>query len=269
MNFLKYPLFFTEPVTSPTTSTPNPVIGNINITTTSTSVVPSHAPVQTTTVSNIITSPPISTSTSNHITTAASTHELTAFTPASTIIPTKSSDTQPTISVPTSPTQIHPQSTSLSGDVRVMSSLPQPTSTLQGETPTETLHVTPPDAHSRSSSSLRMSTVPSPLSRDLSKPTTPTMLPQPTTQPDTRDQPSLTTPTESSSMSTIVAGIAALILLLATLAGCTVIGGLAFVHCKPRPKNVGSTNDKDAEDNLSLKDISPSSSLSELVNFDC
>ena len=56
---------------------------------------------------------------------------------------------------------------------------------------------------------------------------------------------------------TIIAGIVAIALALATTAGCTLIGCIAIIHCKQRPHRVhGSTVERDDKDTISMKDDS-------------
>lgn len=67
------------------------------------------------------------------------------------------------------------------------------------------------------------------------------------------------------SNSTLVAGIVAFTLLLTTVAACTLIGCVAIFHCKNRPHRVDSTaEERDDKDSISLKDVSPTTSLGKL-----
>ena len=154
---------------------------------------------------------------------------------------------------------------SLFTGVGAISSSPQPTSTFHEGEPTTGFLDASQDVH-MSSSYHHASAVQTPL-WDFSTQAAPTALPQPTTdstQSTKEVPPSHDPPQDSNSMSTIIAGLAALILLLATVAGCTIIGCLGYVYCKSKPPKFGSSEDKDEKDTFSLKDISPTSSLSEL-----
>ena len=53
---------------------------------------------------------------------------------------------------------------------------------------------------------------------------------------------------------TIIAGIVAIALALATMAGCTLIGCIAIIHCKQRPHRVDSTGERNDKDTISMKD---------------
>ena len=61
---------------------------------------------------------------------------------------------------------------------------------------------------------------------------------------------------QSSFTPTIIIGIVAIAMLMATLAGCTLVGCIVVVHCKHRPHRVASTGDRDEKDAISMKDIS-------------
>ena len=78
-------------------------------------------------------------------------------------------------------------------------------------------------------------------------------------------QPGLRNPTllppslspQDSFTPTIIASIVAIALALATMAGCTLIGCIALIHCKRRPHRVDSTGERDDKDTISMKDDSP------------
>ena len=160
-------------------------------------------------------------------------------------------------SVLTSPTTISSPSMSPSRDVGSESVHLQPTSTFQtsfsissSESLTtqssRILHINPSVAFSRQGTH----------TKSLQTITTESV------QPDEWNatlHPPLLTP-QSSFTPTIIAGIVAIALALATMAGCTLIGCIVIIHCKKRPRGAnGSTMERgdDIKDTISLKDDSP------------
>ena len=77
------------------------------------------------------------------------------------------------------------------------------------------------------------------------------------TQPDVQN-PTLSLTPQGSFTPTIIAGIVAIALALATMAGCTLIGCIAIIHCKQRPRRAnGSAVERDDKDAISMKEDSP------------
>ena len=167
-------------------------------------------------------------------------------------------------SVLTSPTTISSPSMSLSRDVGSESVRLQPTSTFQTSSSTSSseslapqssqiLHINPSVAFSRRvthTKSLQTITTES-------------------TQPDERSptlHPPLLTP-QSSFTPTIIAGIVAIALAFATMAGCTLIGCIVIIHCKKRSHGAnGSTIERgDDKDTISLKESDDSPAPGEIA----